>query len=890
VTFGDLLRQYRLAAGLTQERLAERAGLSVRGISDLERGLKLRARKETIALLSNALRLTPEERGRLTAAARVRSESETEVGANGARGDGLAVPPEPGRRHNLPTQLTSFIGRGREVAAIQDQLRRARLLTLTGVGGVGKTRLALETAASLVEAFPDGVWLAELAPLADPSVLAQFIAGALGIPEIPGRSVDSAIVDYLRIRQTLLVLDNCEHLVEACAALVTTLIRTCPRLTVLATSREALGVPGEVAWPVPSLAIPDQASLPSDESTLLSEVMASAAVRLLVERARLVVPTFALTARNAVTLLQICRRLDGLPLAIELAAARMKLLTPEQIAERLEGCFEVLSAGSRMADDRHRTLWATIEWSYDLLAEPERALFRGLAVFAGGFTLDAAETVCAASLETLGQLADKSLVAVERPTSGAARYHLLETIRQFALTQLAAVSDAAELHRRHARYFVSLAESADRWLWAADGRAPWLNRLGADYDNFRAAISWSSHGGGDVEVAMRLVGALWWFWMLRDQSSEGRAYAETLLSRPVAPTLTEARARLLTSAGALAWFQNDYATARTTLESAVENWRAVGDVLGLATALTLLSRATIDGGDTLAATRWAIESVGRFRETDDAWGLAWALNNLGFVMIEGGDARRARGHLAESLEQFCQLGDAWGSALAQSNLGYLAYRLEEYAAARRHLESALTVFRAGNDHWSAPRALTILGNIARWEGDDAGAKQFYRESWQLSRRRDDQSGVAITRLKLARIARAEGDVPQAAMMLLQSLSVLQRLGDRPGVAECFLSLAGVAAQNQRGAEAVRLFAAAEGCRGAGAPPWWSDSRFEVERDLTLARAALSPSEFDAAWHEGRTLTVEEAIEKAFEIGRSTLSLADLPSGIGQAAAIEYNAT
>ena len=439
----------------------------------------------------------------------------------------LRTPERP--THNLPLELSSFVGREKELAEVKRLLENNRLLTLTGSGGCGKTRLALAAAGELVEGFADGVWLVELASLADASLVPQAVASTLGVREQTGRSPTESLSDYLGSKRVLLVLDNCEHLVEACAELAEALLHSCPELRILATSREALGITGEVAWLVPSLSLPDLRRLPAVESLYQYE-----SARLFVERTTAVNPTFALTEQNASAVAQVCYRLDGIPLAIELAAARTKVLTVEQIAVRLDDSFGLLSAGSRTAMPRQRTLHATMDWSHELLPDEERALFRRLAVFAGGFTLEAAESVCSGEdlerdevLDLLSHLVDKSLV-VAWEVSGEARYRLLETVQQYAWEKLSEPGETERFRERHAGYYLALAEEAEPELKGA-GQVAWLERLEWERDNLRAAMAWLLERGA-LEEAARLGWALWLFWGIRAHFAEGRRWMEQALS------------------------------------------------------------------------------------------------------------------------------------------------------------------------------------------------------------------------------------------------------------------------------------------------------------------------------------------------------------------------
>jgi predicted ATPase/DNA-binding XRE family transcriptional regulator len=455
-SFGNLLRDHRLGRGLTQEMLAERSGLSVRSIQGLERG-ETQPQRETLRRLTEALQLSAEQIGELETAGH----------------------PQPRHRHasehhNLPVQLTTFIGREREVGELTERLHYTHLLTLTGTGGCGKTRLALELAAKCVDEFADGVWLVELAGLADTELLAQSVASAIGVRESGGESIRTTLLAALRSRRLLVVLDNCEHLVMACADLADAILRACREVRILATSREALGIEGELAWRVPSLTVaPVEAVLP------LEQITAYEAVRLFVDRALAVEPSFELTALNSSAITQVCRRLDGIPLAIELAARRVTALSVEQIAERLDERFHFLTGGSRAGLPRQQTLAATVDWSYNLLDAAESVLFDRLTVFAGGFDLDAAERVCSDSqgtpkevsavgvLDLLSRLIDKSLVVAEVRTAGDERYRLLETLRQYTHERLANKGELQDIRRRHAAYYQALAVEAARHLLGA---------------------------------------------------------------------------------------------------------------------------------------------------------------------------------------------------------------------------------------------------------------------------------------------------------------------------------------------------------------------------------------------------------------------------------------
>ena len=566
-------------------------------------------------------------------------------------GRGSGLPPQ----NNLPLQLTSFVGRGREVADLETLLAgEARLLTLTGPGGCGKTRLALSAAARLAGGFEDGVWWVELAPLSDPALVPQAVASAIGVREAPGRSPTEALLEQLESRKTLLVLDNCEHLVQCCADLVDTLLRSCPSVRVLATSRETLGIVGERAWLVPSLALPGQQSS-------IEEMRQSEAISLFVERAQAVVSTFELTEHNAPAVARVCRMLDGMPLAIELAAARVKVLSVEQISSRLQDSFALLSGGSRTALPRQRTLKAAIDWSYELLSEIERILLGRLSVFAGGWTLEAAEDVGSGGgierdevLDLLAHLVDKSMVVSEAGAEGALRYGMLEPVRQYGEQKLEESGEAARVRKRHAEYYLALAEEAEPELKGAR-QAQWLGRLERDRGNLRSALGWSSESG-NAELGLRLAGALERFWWARGHLSEGRRWLEMGLAGS-GESPAAARAQALNEAGWLALWQDDLERAVEFLEESVGLFKELEDEIGIATSLTNLGHAVLHQDDKERLKALCREAETLRERFVDRWAIAELLIFLGMAALYEGDHQRAVALLEESMASFRDLED-----------------------------------------------------------------------------------------------------------------------------------------------------------------------------------------------------------------------------------------
>ncbi len=726
----------------------------------------------------------------------------------------------PAPRHNLPAPLTSFVGREQEVAEVGRLLATTRLLTLIGTGGCGKTRLALEVARGSVAAYADGVWLVELAGLSDPGLVPRTVAGALGVREDPDRPLIDVLTDALRSRRMLLVLDNCEHLLDACAHLAETLLSSCPDLRVLATSRESLGAGGELHRRVPSLSVPSETSPPPVER--LTEY---GSVRLFVERARFRQPALELTRGNAPAVLDICRRLEGIPLAIELAAARASALPPEQIAARLGNSLGLLTGGGRLTAPRHKTLRGVFDWSYELLGEAERGLFARLSVFAGGWDLSAAEAVGAVGereraeiLDLLSHLVDKSLVLAEPGGSGTVRYRLLEPVRQYAREKLEERGEADDTSLRHATFFLALAEQAEPEL-TGHQQTEWLQRLETEHDNLRAALSWTLEHN-EPELAARLAGALWRFWYTRGHVTEGRRWLERALSDPEAVWVS-ARAKALRGAGVLAYAQADGEQAVSSLE----------------------------------------ESVTVYREIEDKQGLAGALGNLGVVVTVRGDYERARALHEESLVLSRGIGSRGGIALSVSNLGEVAYYQGDYEAAKAYWEEALHLGREARN-LSFGVTLNNLGGVVTILGDYERAAAVYEEAVALFRELGAKYGLAPSLQNLARLRLWRRDYEQAATLLRESIGIARETGDQATTAYCLERFAELAAAEERFDRAARLFGAADALREASGLPLSTADVASLEPVLDAARAQLDESTWERVWTAGRDMPLEQAIEYA----------------------------
>jgi predicted ATPase/DNA-binding SARP family transcriptional activator len=767
----------------------------------------------------------------------------------------------PNKPRPLPLLLSRFIGREQEIVEVKQALVSHRLLTLTGTGGCGKTRLSLEVAAALVEAFEDHVWLIGLEAFSEPSLVPQSVAFTLGLREQPERALTETITDFLRSRRALLVLDNCEHLIHACATLAQILLATCPHLHILATSREAFGVPGEVIWLVPSLAFPDPRHLPPLESLKQYD-----AIHLFLDRTADVLPSFVLTSQNVPAVAQVCQRLDGLPLAIELAAARMRVLSVEQLAARLDSSFHLLTSGSRTALPRQQTLRATIDWSYGLLSEQEQALFHRLSVFASGFTLEAAEAICAGEkreqhevLELLSSLVNKSMIVViER--GDEARYRLLETIRQYAREKLTASGEVEGIRLKYAHFFQRFAEMAEPKLKSADRRF-WLERLDREHDNLRASLTWLREHG-EVERALHLAAVLLWFWYFRGHISEARQWLEGTLALREASRRTPGRAKALFAAGTMAWVQGEYAKAYAHLNESVAIWREVKGRQGLAYALTSLGVATELQGDHTVARVLQEESLAVFREVGDTWGLALALDWLGYTMRVQRDYARARSLFEESRTLFREVGDTWGLSLTLQGLGAVVYRQGNNAQACSLLEEALALRREVGDRWQLAQLLNMFGVVVQHQSDYGRACVLFEESLGLYREVGDMLGVISSLRSLGEIAHYQRDYEQATGLFQERLLLSRQVGHKRHIIECLEELASVAEAQGYFIRALRLFGAADALLtpiGARVLP---ADRTGYDRNVTAIRTQLPAEVSTATWAEGQAMTMEQAIEYA----------------------------
>ncbi|MGI8828045.1 MAG: ATP-binding protein [Chloroflexota bacterium] len=847
--FGETLRRYRMAAGLTQEELAEHAGLSARVVSDLERGVKHMPRRITVRLLMEALEVPPEERPALERAAR----------RPGHSSDGRA-------QHKLSpgaiSDATPFVGRTREVEVVSELVQRSdvRLLTLKGTGGVGKTRLALFVAEQVRIAFPDGVHVVHLAPVRSVAGVPIAIAGLLGVGEAGPLSLMERVHEALRSQETLLVLDNFEHLVAA-HAVVADLLDHCPGLTILITSRASLRVARENVFDVPPLASPDPELLPA-----LEAIAEYDAVALFCLKAKAVQAGFTMTRDNAPAIAEICYHLDGLPLALELAASRIPILPPRALLARLSSRLTLLTRGTRDLEERHQALRPTLEWSRDLLSPPYQMLFARLAIFAGGWSLDAAEAVCDASgdieggvLDGMAVLVEQSLVRLDERDDAEPRFRMLETVREYAHEQLAARNEVEQLANAHARYYALLVEDVEPQL-TGPGQTAGMERLEHEHSNVRAGLLWSSQDG-DVEVGFRIASALWRFWLVRSYPAEGRRWFDSLFAAEAArghPVSLELRAKALSRACILLIEQGDYDVATEAAEQALAAFEQLGNVRGVAVTYSHLANVAKYQSNLERSRVLHERALTYFQEADDRVSAGATLNNLGTLAQERGDYRQALTLHEESLKIKRELGDKRGTAVSLVNMGEAArWQGDSERAADLYRESILLHRELGDDKGVG----IALANLASVECSDdrfSDAHAYADESLELFRALNDPWGIALAMRARASVKGAEGDLKRAVADYRESLRLCRDGGNRLDGIECLEGLAAVAHAAGQPERAVRLHGSASTFRETIDTPQPPAKVVAHSREIAGLRDQLDTERFHSLFDEGRHMSWDEA--------------------------------
>ena len=785
---------------------------------------------------------------------------------------------------NLPVPISSFVGRAHELAEIKKMLSNARLVTLTGVGGSGKTRLAIRVATDLINSYKHGVWWVDFSSLSNAALIPQSVARSLGVRESRRQTLTESIASFLQKKELLLVLDNCEHLVEACAQISNDLLTQCSDLKIMATSREALQVDGENVFTVPTLPTPK-----TDRISIAELLLEYESVKLFVTRARAAQSHFVFDDNTALMVAQICRHLDGIPLAIELAVARLITMSVEQIVVQLNDRFRLLIGGSRISLPRQQTLQAMIDWSYDLLSEEEKILFRRLAVFVGGWSLEAAEAVCSVDgIETkqvydcLSQLAHKSMLVTEHNHAGV-RFYMLETIRQYAEEKLSESQETETMSNRHLEFFVILAENIKPKLRSAE-RTSYKKQLDVEHDNLRVALRWSLDGPTHdrIEMGARIACALEPFWKYQGHYREGRAWLEKSLKLLGASEFSSAPlyAKTLYSEGHLATYQEDFASARPLLEKSIALYKYIEplDIRSLAAALTMLATATSPENLALAydlsaeAVKLCL-TLGPEGTADLARSLVFA----GHFAYQKGDYNMAKSYAEESRALWQQTDYFWESAASISNLGHIAVRRKDYFSARTYYEESLRLHQEAEDVWAIATLISWLGDLERIVGNYEEAGRRYRVSLKMWRDMGVEQQVGLDLRDLGLVEMHQGHYDHALKLLKESLPLLKLFSvDSSKDTSIALNLAGlseIARQRNQPGLAGRLLGAAEAMVASMRDPsgmvWFDtfgfnlgfDSMDEYERLRVAGHQQLD----EAAWLEGQAMTIDQAIKYALEM-------------------------
>jgi non-specific serine/threonine protein kinase len=702
-----------------------------------------------------------------------------------------------------------------DLAEVRKLIGEAPLVTLTGPGGVGKTRLGLQLAAEMLDTFTDGAWLVELETITDGTLVPQEVAIALGVARESDADANDALMAHIRGREMLLILDTCEHLIDACARLANSLLRQCPGLRILATSREALGVAGERLYPVRSLSLPDATRIKPDD--LVTEYEA---VGLFAERAKAADPGFAVTADNAPAVIEICRRLDGIPLAIELAAARVRALTVQQIADRLDDRFRLLTGGSRTVMPRHQTLRAAIDWSFDLLPDDEQIVLWRLSVFAGPFTLEAAEAVCTAGaiesfdvLDHLTRLVEKSLVFRQEQM-----YRILETVRGYAREHSLEAGESEGAYARHRDWYLNLVREAAPSFFRGPESLPWLDRLDAEHDNLRAALAWSINEPGGAQTALELVDGLWRFWEIRGYLVEGRQWLDRVLA--LTSDLSPLRADALTGAGILAAAQGDHASAMRYHEQSLRIHEEMGNPLSIQYALHNLANAAVHHGDYAKARALYEKAVDMAIDTDPQ-GLPIGLVSLADVADRQGEYDAAKGYYERALAAVGPDGDIWATAFALGSYGQSAARHGDQQLAQERYEQALAIYRQMGDERGEARIMTMLAELAAAQHEDATARSLLYDALLIRCRLGDSQGICAALEKMSSSATPD-DADRAARILAAAGAMRERTGAR-------LSL---------------------------------KDQAQVDQQLASLQGSLGGDRFQRAWRDGRSASLDDALHDA----------------------------
>ena len=847
-SFGDWVRRRRKALDLTREELARQVGCASETIKKIERDER-RPSRQIAELLANALAVPAEEQTLFLEVARgERPVDRLHLASQ-------PLPPLSKQTHNLPTHLTRLIGREHEIDTIEHLLSNpdCRLLTLVGTGGIGKTRLALHIAERKVGAFRNGVWFVALAPLQSAEHIVSAIASTIGLNFSDRGDPKAQFLSYLHSKELLLVLDNFEHLMAG-ATLVAEILRAAPDIHVLVTSRERLNLQDEFLLKMEGLDYPtDDANMPDHFG----------AVQLFIERAGHIHPKLAFSQADRAAITRICRLVEGMPLAVELAAAWTHLLSCQEIADEIEQSLGILAVATRDIPERHSSMRTVFDHSWKLLSEEEQIVLRQLSVFRGGFTRESAEQVSGASLTILSLLADKSLLQVDRELYGSQRYELHELIRQYAHERLLETGEMDVLRERHHNYFLQLAEEAELKLQGAE-QIDWLNRLKADHDNLRTALAWSM--SNKTEAGLKLVATIWWFWRVCGYVSEGCDWIEKLLALPDAMPLTSMRAKALHGQAFLESIRYNDAKARALYEQSLALYTDLGDQLGIANALNGLGFITRRQPDWKAAARFFEKALKIGSEIGNKYVTAAALEGLGLTALRECHWQESRNFFEQFLTIERELKNMAQIATALRRLGNVDFYQGDIAVAQERYEESLSLYRELNFKQFIAILLNLLGEVARYQGDYEKALTLYSESLDLFQEQGVgfENNQLMVQINLGYVMLRQDRHAQAYELFQQNFLLGQKLEDSESCALCLIGIAGVLASQRRPQKAVSLISAARSGFDATDDILHVADQVEYEYILAKARAQLNTMEFEAAWAKGYAMSLERAIAYALE--------------------------
>ncbi len=846
-TFGELLKYLRKREELTQRELALLAGYSDTQISRLEQSQRVPDASTIRALFVPALHLEREPQWverllELARQARLGELPETEKTFN---------------PNNLPASLTTFIGREKEQSEILQWIRSHRLVTLTGSGGVGKTRISLKVGGQVLDEYPNGVWLVELAPISNPELLPQTVASVLGIVTQSARPHSEILINFLRSKTTLLILDNCEHLLNASAYLADTLLKHCPHLKILATSREALGILGEIVYHMPSLRFPDL-------EQMIENFREFESIRLFEERAQLAQPDFKLTLENASSVAKICSRLDGIPLAIELAAARINLFSTSQIAARLDDRFNLLTGGSRTALPRQQTLRASIDWSWNLISDSERALLRRLTVFAGGWTLDAAESVCSVEgglkpqevLDLMTQLVVKSLVIVNYKPEHERRYHLHETIHQYAHEKLIEAGEQQRIHSQHLRFFLDLTGQAEPALHGPH-QMEWYSRLREERDNIRVALEHASGpdaSTADLEAGLSISAKLVDYWVASDLR-EALRWSTELTQKPASQLFPLARAKALMTQGWILWSMQQFEAVRSIAQECLTVFRGYGDQIGEYDALILMGNMQHFAVGIEQRAEFARQALALARSMGDTLRQAFALFVLGW---DQRDHQQARRYLEEAIMLFRQGGDWRFLAQALGILGLAVLSNGDLEAAEEILDEAYDVNQKTNQN-AMEYVLTGKGILCMLRGEYGQARAFLQKNIDDLEKTGNRMGVLWGRARLAQAALREGSVAEAHQILVETIENFHTSGNKNGLTFALDQMASLYVTINKHEAAARLIGWSDATRAEIGAPRPSIEQADLEPDIAAIKGKIGAAAYETTYTAGQVLSLDEAV-------------------------------